>query len=119
MANFIFCRLNRKDEKNEKEAQFYKKQSFFVNLRVQEFSCYLIECLQHDVNAAAKQHRVCTLYPDFEGVPDGQLAGRLGSNLLGLDGPLVDEGGEVVTVVIVKPLEEKTFLGIILLKYNN
>ena len=106
MANFIFCRLNRKDEKNEKEAQFYKKQSFFVNLRVQEFSCYLIECLQHDVNAAAKQHRVCTLYSDFEGVPDGQLAGSLGSNILGLNGTLVDEWGQVVAVVIMKSANE-------------
>ena len=80
---------------------------------------HLVKSLQHDVNAAAEQHRIGPLHSDLEGIPDGQLAGRLGSNLLGLDGPLVDEGGEVVTVVIVKPLEEKTFLGIILLKYNN
>jgi len=66
---------------------------------------YLVEGFQHDVNAAAEQHGVSSLDSDLEGVPDGQLTGGLGSDLLRLDGSLVDEGGEIVAVVVVKPLE--------------
>ena len=66
---------------------------------------YLVKSLQHDVNSAAQEHGVCALDPNLEGIPDGQLSRGLSPDVVCLNGPLVDEGGQVVAVVIVKSVQ--------------